>query len=315
MADFEAEGIKTLFHDADLEHVPTTRDLIGPAVAWGSNRRRRDRWTAAGAAGAVAAVAAVGVVALRPGGGTRPDAVPPGGVKPAQTTAKPHPPAPATTTALPKLSGTLAQREQQLLDALTPYLPPGDRITCQPVIETPGFCTTMTLTGPDGTSIVQLVPGDRFIQPAPVDAKYIHPHKPTAAIPLVSGTKAVPGGTVQVQSTDTEARVNIQDTAALTDPSALSFHTAQYVFTPHDSGASWAIELSELVTELPWKGGSQIADEHVVFGFNRTGPVLSPEQFAALVSAPIFPSAMQQLADLRIQAQQNETQNENKPQH
>lgn len=121
--------------------------------------------------------------------------------------------------------------------------------------------------------VVALRPGDHFIQPAPVDTKYIHQHPATAAIPLVSGTKEVPGGTVQIQSTDIEARDSIQDTAALTDPSALSFHSAQYVFNP-------------------------------------SGPVLSPEQFATLVSAPIFPAAMQQLGDLRTQMEQNQMQSQ-----
>lgn len=318
MTDHEPEGIRTLFHDADLEHVPTTRDLIGPAVAWGRGRRRRDRWAAAGVAGAVAAVAVVGVAALRPGGHEKSDAVAPGAVVPTQSTAKPHASAPTTPKApvtLPKLSGTIQQREQQLLDALTPYLPTGVKITCQTVIQSPGYCTTLTVTGPTGTSIAQVLPGDRFFQPAPVDMKYIHEHKATAAIPLVSGTRNVSGGVVRIESTDTEARDSIQDTSLLTDPSALSFHTAQYVFAPPGSGTSWAIELYELVRELPWKGSPQVADEHTVFGFNATGPVLSPEQFAALASAPIFPAVMQQLADLRTQAMNAEMQNQSKSQH
>ncbi|MEY9855161.1 hypothetical protein ABH935_000760 [Catenulispora sp. GAS73] len=305
MTDHEAENIRTLFHDADLEHVPTSRDLIGPAVAWGDGRRRRDRWTAAGVTGAVAAVAVAGVVALRPGHG-KPDAVAPGVPVSTQSTAKPTP-------TLPKLTGTIVQREQEVLDALKPYLPTGDHIACQTADQPPGFCTTLTFTSSTGgTSIVQVLPGDHFIQAAPVDTKYIHQHPATAAIPLVSGTKEVPGGTVQIQSTDIEARDSIQDTAALTDPSALSFHSAQYVFAPPGSGTSWTIELDELVRELPWKGSSGVADEHGVFGFNPSGPVLSPEQFAALVSTPIFPAVMQQLGDLRTQMEQNQTQSQSK---
>ncbi|MEZ0114389.1 hypothetical protein ABH920_008423 [Catenulispora sp. EB89] len=315
MTDHEAENIRTLFREADLEHVPASRDLIGPAVAWGDGRRRRDRWTAAGVTGAVAAVAVAGVVALRPGHGAGSDAVTPGVSASTQSTAKPHtaqPTAPPTPT-LPKLTGTIVQQEQEVLDALKPYLPTGDHIACQTADQPAGFCTTLTFTSSTGgTSIVQVLPGDHFIQAAPVDTKYIHQHPATAAIPLVSGTKEVSGGTVRIQSTDIEARDSIQDTAALTDPSALSFHSAQYVFAPPGSGTSWTIELDELVRELPWKGSSGVTDEHGVFGFNPSGPVLSPEQFAALVSAPIFPAVMQQLGNLRTQMEQNQTQSQSK---
>jgi len=311
MTDHEAENIRTLFREADLEHVPTSRDLVGPAIAWGDGRRRRDRWTAAGVTGAVAAVAVAGFVALRPGHGGGSDAVTPGDTgTPTQSTAKPHTPAPTTTPTLPKLTGTIAQQEQEVLDLLKPSLPAGVRITCEDLTQTPGYCTMLTITGPTGTSIAQLLPGDQFIQPAPVDMKYVHQHPATAAIPLVSGTKDVPGGTVRIQSIDVEAQDNIQGAGVLTDPSARSFHTAEYLFTAPRTGTSYTIELSELVAELPWKGTPEVPNAHAVFGFNQTGPVLSPEQFATLVSAPIFPAALQGLADLRTQMNQNQVQSQ-----
>src|SRR6185312_14739951 len=107
MTDFESEAVRTLFQDADLEHVPASRDLIGPAVAWGSSRRRRDWWTAAGVTGVVAAVAVAGIMALRPGGW--PEAVSPGHVGPTQSSANPS---------QQGMTGTAALREQELLDLL-----------------------------------------------------------------------------------------------------------------------------------------------------------------------------------------------------
>jgi hypothetical protein len=306
MTEHEAEDIKTLFRDSDLEHVPVSRDLIGPAVAWGNGRRRRDRWAAAGVAGAVAAVAVAGVVTLRPGGAGGSGNVEAGDAS-THSTAKPTVPKPSatstTTTPAPiKLSGTISQREQELLDALQPYLPAGDRITCLIPGQDHGFCSTMMFTSPSGTSIGQWLPGTRFIQPAPVDEKYIHEHKATAAIPLVSGTIDVPGGTVQIESTDTEAQDNVAEKATLTDPTALCFHTALYVFIPTGSTTGITFELTELVREMPWKPGSEMPNDHGVWGFNSAGPVLSPEQFAKLVTAPIFPSVFDQLHTLQSQA-------------
>ena len=232
MTDHESESVRALFRDADLEDVPVSRDLVGPAVAWGSGRRRRDRWTAVGVTGAVAAVAVAGVVVLRPGGGGGPESVVPAIAVHTQGTETPTAGAPTSTPTLPALSGTYSQREQQLLDALRPYLPAGDRITCQVEYRSDELCTSMTVTSTTGTSIAQWITGLYDYQAAPVDTKYIHPHKATAAIPLVSGTVPVPGGTVKVISTDTEAQDSVDATSTLTDPTALVFHTAVYEFAP-----------------------------------------------------------------------------------
>jgi hypothetical protein len=303
MTDHESDDIRALFHSADLDQVPASRDLIGPAVAWGSGRRRRDRWTAAGLTGAVAAVAVAGAVALRPGGEGTAQAVAPGRAAPARTSAEPAT-SPTAIPALPKLSGTIPQQEQKLLDALKPYLPAGVRIACQHLGGAQdGFCTPMTVTGPTGTSIAQWMPGKYDYQAAPVDAKYVHPHKATPAIPLVSGTIEVPGGSVRVISSDTEAQDNVDDKTTLTDPTALAFHTAVYEFIPAGPGMAVSMQLCELVRDMPWKpGAGQAANDHAVWGFNQTGPVLSPQQFASLATAPIFPSVMQRLADLQGQA-------------
>ena len=300
MTDHESEAVRALLQGADLEHVPASRDLIGPAVAWGSGRRRRDRWTAATVAGAVAAVGVAGVVALRPGGGGGAQAVAPGRGVSTQNPAK-IPAAAVTTPTLPELSGTIPQRRQELLDALKPYLPAGDRIACQHTAPD-GMCTTLMVTGPTGTSVGQWIAGTYDYQVAPVDTKYTHPHKATAAIPLVSGTIEVPGGSVQVTSTDTEAQDNVADKATLTDPAALTFHTAVYEFIPTGPAKAVSMELTELVREMPWKPGAGFPGERDVWGFNQTGPVLSPQQFASLATAPIFPLVLQQLADLNQQA-------------
>lgn len=315
MTEYESERLSTLFRDADLEDVPTARDLIGPAVAWGGGRRRRDRWAAAGVAGAVAAVAVAGVVALRPDGGTASDAVAPGTAGTATHSAA-KPTAPLTTPTLPKLTGTIAQREQELLDALQPYLPAGYRITCQEFGRVDGFCTMMTVIGPTGTSIGQWIPGTYDYDAAPVDSKYIHQHKATAAIPLISGTVEVPGGTVRVISTDTEAQDNVGDKTTLTDPTAQTFHTAVYEFIPAGGTAkAVSMELAELVREMPWKPGAATSDDHAVWGFNQTGPVLSPQQFASLVTAPIFPSVLQQLGDLQDQGMREQRQQQSHSPH
>lgn len=299
MTDHESEAVRALFQDADLEHVPASRDLIGPAVAWGNGRRRRDRWTAASVVGAVAAVAVAGAVALRPDGGGGSQAVAPGQSVPTQSSAKTT--APSATPTLPRISGTISERQQELLDALNPYLPAGVRINCQHM-GSDGPCMMLDFTGPTGTSIGQWIPGTYDYQAAPVDAKYIHQHKATAAIPLVSGPVEVPGGTVQVTSTDTEAQDNVGDKTTLTDPSALTFHTAVYEFIPTGAAKAVSMELTELVREMPWKPGAGSPQDHALWGFNKTGPVLSPQQFANLATAPIFPLVLQQLADLNEQA-------------
>lgn len=301
MTDHESEAVRALFQDADLEQVPASRDLIGPAVAWGNGRRRRDRWTAATVTGAVAAVAVAGVVALRPDGG-RPDAVAPGTAVTTHSTAvtthsTAKPTVPPTTPTLPRLSGTIPQRRQELLDALQPYLPAGDRIVCQRP-ESDKFCTTMLITGPTGTSIAQWIPGTYDYQAAPVDAKYIHQHQATVAIPLVSGSIEVPGGTVRIISTDTEAQDNVSDKTTLTDPTALTFHTAVYEFIPTGTAKAVSMELTELIREMPWKSPDAEPDSHAIWGFDPNGPVLGPQQFASLATSPLFPLVLQELADL-----------------
>jgi|GEM_PF-5643691 len=291
MTDFESEAVRTLFQDADLEHVPASRDLIGPAVAWGSSRRRRDRWTAAGVTGVVAAVAVAGVMALRPGGG--PEAVSPGHVGPTQSSANPS---------QQGMTGTAALREQELLDLLTPYLPAGDRITCQDLGGThSGECNALMVSGITGTNYAQWSPGIYDYQASPADSKYCHAHKATAMIPLVSGSVAVPGGTVQVTSADCEAQVNAQ-AGALTEPAALTFHEAAYEFVPSGVAPAYSMELFELVREMPWKPGDEIADAHALWGFDQNGPVLSPQQFATLVNSPVFGDVRQQVADLNLEA-------------
>jgi hypothetical protein len=293
MTDHESEAVRTLFQDADLEHVPTSRDLIGPAVAWGDRRRRRDRWTVASVTGVVAAVAVAGVVALRPDGG--PEAVSSGRAGPTRSSAMP-PESPA-------LTGTIAQREQQLLDTLRPYLPAGDRITCQDLGGThSGNCSALMVSSPTGTSFAQWASAIYDYQGPSADAKFCHDHKATAEIPLVSGPVAVPGGTVQATSTDCEAQVNAQP-GSLTEPTALTFHEAAYEFIP-DLGPAYSMELFELVREMPWKPGDQIPDSHAMWGFDQHGPVLSPQQFATLVTSPTFGQVLQQVGDLSLQAAQ-----------
>ncbi|MBS2536110.1 hypothetical protein KGQ20_25435 [Catenulispora sp. NF23] len=311
MTEYEAENVRTLFQDADLDDVPTTRDLIGPAVAWGSGRRRRDRWTALGVTGAVAAVAVAGVVALRPGGEGGPKAVGPGVSVQNQSTAKPSP-------VKPIAPALIATRQQELLDSLRPYLPAGDRITCQSMNQMNGFCQLLTFTSPTGTSTAQWNAYNQFYEDGPADTKYEHEHTATAAIPLVSGTIDAPGGNIRIQSTDAEAQINVSEKQSLTDPAALTFHTAQYVFTPTgatDPAKSVVLEQTELVREMPWKGKPQVADAHGLWGFNPTGPVLSPEQFAKLVTAPIFPSVFQQLAALQAQADREGIQQQSSSSH
>ncbi|MEY9927941.1 hypothetical protein ABH926_002575 [Catenulispora sp. GP43] len=304
MTDHESDDVRALFQDADLDRVPTSRDLIGPAVAWGNGRRRRDRWTTAGVTGAVAAVALAGVLALRPGGDGGPESV--GSGHAATTTqsaaepAKPNPTAPMTTPAVFQLSGNPPQREQQLLDALKPYLPAGVRISCRGIGQA-GMCTTLTITGPTGTSLAQWAPGDYDYRAAPVDAKYNHPHQATAAIPLVSGTVQVPGGTVLVTSTDTEAQDSLSDKTMVTDPTALVFHTAVYEFIPSGTAPAFSMELTEMVRDMPWRPGTEVPDAHALWGFDQNGPVLSPQQFATLATSPLFPTVRQQLADLNLQ--------------
>lgn len=299
MTDHESDEIRTLFQSADLEHVPTSRDLIGPAVAWGSGRRRRDRWTAAGVTCAVAAVAVAGVVALRPGGDRARLSIAPGRAL-TQSPTKPQAAVP-TNPVLPALSGTIPQQEQELLDALKPYLPAGVRISCQDISHR-GVCTTLMFTGPTGTSIGQWAPGTDDYQSGPIDKKYEHPHPATTAIPLVSGTVKAPEGTVQVRSTDVEAQDSIADKTLLVDPTALTLHAAVYEFVPTGVGPAFSMVLTELVRDMPWKPGASTPDSHALWGFNPTGPVLSPQQFATLAAAPIFPSVCQKLADLNLQA-------------
>ena len=316
MTEYEAENVRTLFQDADLDDVPTTRDLIGPAVAWGSGRRRRDRWAALGLTGAVAAVAVAGVVALRPGGEGGSKAVGPGRSVQNQSAAKPGTAKPSAVK--PIAPALIAARQQELLDSLRPYLPAGDRITCQSMNQMNGFCQLLTFTSPAGTSTAQWNPDNRFYEDGPADTKYEHEHKATAAIPLVSGTIDVPGGTIRIQSTDAEAQINVSEKQSLNDPAALTFHTAQYVFTPTgatDPAKSVTLEQTELVTEMPWKGKPQVPDAHELWGFNPTGPVLSPEQFAKLVTAPTFPSVFQQLAALQTQADQQGIQQQSSSPH
>ena len=65
MTEHDIDDVRTLFHDAQPAEVPVTRDLIGPAVAWGSARRRRDRIVVGATVGTLA-IAALTALTLRP---------------------------------------------------------------------------------------------------------------------------------------------------------------------------------------------------------------------------------------------------------
>jgi hypothetical protein len=302
MTEHERDDVRALFRGVDLEDVPSTRDLIGPAVAWGDGRRRRDRWAAAGVTGAVAAVAVAGVVALRPGGGG-PGSVAPGRAAISSSSKPAAPPTTAIQPVLPPLFGTIRQRQQELLDSLDPYLPAGVRIACRHFGNDDNLCTSLILTGPAGTNNGQWVPGSHNYQPPPAGAKYDHPHTATAAIPLVSGTVQVPGGAVLVTSTDTEAQQPLSDKTMVTNPTALTFHTAVYEFIPSGIAPAFSMQLTELVRDMPWKPGAEVPDSHALWGFDQNGPLLSPQQFGTLATSPTFGMVCQQLADLNLEAE------------
>jgi len=282
MAEHDVDRVKTLFQDTDLEDVPVTRDLIGPAVAWGSGRRRRDRWMATGAAGALAAVAVVGAVAFRPHGGTSGSVAAGSAPKGSNSPATEQP----------------AHRQQELLDSLLPYFPAGYRLACQTPDPEGGSCPVLTISSPTGTSIVQWGIGALMIESGPADAEYRHEHKATAQIPLVSGTRAVPEGVVTIRETDSEAQVNFADKTMLVDPTDLAFNEAQYAFTPTGSPIGFHIELFQMVKDIPWKDGKSGTGgmDRELWGYNPTGPVLSPEQFAKLASAPVFKTVVEELS-------------------
>ncbi|WP_194895878.1 hypothetical protein [Catenulispora pinisilvae] len=276
MTEQDTERVKALFDQADLDDVPTTRDLIGPAVAWGHGRRRRDRWTAVGVTGAVAAVAVAGVVALRPGA----DGAAPVG--------------PGSSMSAPPVSPSI-QRE---LTTLRPFLPAGYSLTCQ---NTEGaFCEMFVLTGPTGgTSLMQWSAGVDLPPPAGpttlVDA--VHIHKATAILPVGAGARTFANGSMAISAYDVEAR-NMASAAAhdLTDPAEIVYNQVAYTFTPKGSTRTYGISMSELVKELPWKNGkSEFPDDHARLGYNPDGPVLSPEQFDQMASAPGLPAALDQV--------------------
>ena len=292
MTEYEGDDLRALFQDADLDHVPTTRDLIGPAVAWGSGRRRRDRWTAAGLAGAAAAVAVTGVVTLRPGGGAAAD-----------------PTRPASSgSAVPGTA--LVQKE---VDALRPYLPAGYQLTCQSPEN--GFCGIFVLTSPTGgTSMVQWGAGpvvtdnqSPYDRTPKVEGMVIH--KATAQIPLVDGSRAYNDGTVTYTVNDQEA-LGITGYATRTnliDPSEIVYNLASYTFAPNGSAMRYSIGLSEMIKDPAFKPGtSEAPSDRKLYGYNPTGPVLSPEQFAQMAGKPGFQSALRQVLDWNQQAMDSE---------
>jgi hypothetical protein len=297
MTEHEADGLRTLFQAADLESVPDTRDLIGPAVAWGDGRRRRDRWTAAGVAGAVAVAAAVGIVALRPGGHT-------GGVAPTRLVTTPSPMPSPTPAASP-----LVQRQ---LDALRPYLPAGYRLDCKhPLV---AACSLFVLTGPTGaTNTVTWSIGPAVAQTSMAlpDRKLIlpgtHPHQATAEIPRTDGAFGFKGlAYLDVYMTDIEARNVVGDTH-VTDPAKLVVDCAEYEFTATGSSTSISVRLCELVADIPWKPGDRgTGDDHGSFGYNPAGPVMTPTEFADMATGPGFDAAFRTVTDLQKQAPDSE---------
>ena len=242
----------------------------------------------------MAAVAVAGVVALRPDGG--PEAVSPGHVGPIQSSVMP--------SELPKPTGTIAQREQQLLDTLKPYLPAGSRIVCQDVGGTQsGDCSTLMVSSPTGTSYAQWAPGLDSYQGAPADAKYCHDHKATAAIPLVSGPVVVLTGTVQVTSTDCEAQVNALP-ETLTEPTALTFHEAAYEFVPPGIAPACSMELFELVREMPVEAGRPDCRLPCPVGLRSERSGAEPAAVRDLAASPNFGDVREQVAGLSLEAAQ-----------
>lgn len=292
MTEHEAENVRTLFREADLDDVPTSRDLISPAVAWGNGRRRRDRWTAAGVTGVVAAVAVTGVVALRPGGGV----------------------AGGTPTKPAGSSSSLTPQEQALVEQLRSYLPAGYRIACH-TFDDGGYCIDFTLTSPAGaTDIVSWDAGTRAVndETAPADPQLrvpgVHLHKATAENPLVDGTRTFAGGVVKIATTDSEAHViTSSEKDDLTDRSALVYNQASFLYYPDGAPVYVGMAQSELVKDIPWKHGkSEYRNDHELYGFNTTGPLLSPEQFAKMASRPGFQAVVTQMSDLLQQSTKSE---------
>ncbi|ACU69912.1 hypothetical protein Caci_0981 [Catenulispora acidiphila DSM 44928] len=267
MTEHESDDhLRVLFRGADLDDVPVTRDLIGPAVAWGDGRRRRDRWRAVGATGAVAAVAVAGIVALRPAGAD--------GVAPSSPVSP------------------VSQSIQRELSTLRPFLPAGYTLTCQ---NTEGvFCAIFVLTSPaGGTSLVFWHTGMNIpLEDGPPSlADTVHVHE--------QGTQTFANGSMAILAYDLEARGMGSATAEeLTDPTEIVGNQVTYTFTPDGSPRTYGIEMAQMVKDMPWKSGtSKSPDDRARFGYNPGGPVLSTEQFDRMASAPGFLSALAQVVD------------------
>lgn len=318
MTEHDIDDVRTLFHDVQPAEVPVTRDLIGPAVAWGNARRRRDRIVVAATAGTLA-VAALTALTLRPGSdhGSAPApplgttqsfgaptlaAPPPTGGAPAgaptrwgPTTA---PPASGATPTKPKTEAETKQAQQTWFRDLEALLPPGYHVTCDSsaLNGVTGICGSLfDVSDPTGSSVTQFGVGAQpYLDPVP--RGYSHEHTATSQIPLTSGVRQVPEGTVSVESLDYEART-IMSPTMLTDPSALVLHEAEYSFTAAGGGPTYHVQFTELVKHLPWAPGTG-GDERKLFGYNPTGPALSPEQFAKIAADLRYPALMQQRSDL-----------------
>ena len=300
MIEHDVEDIKTLFRGAEMSEVPVHRDLVGPAVAWGDTRRRRDRRLAVAAtAGAMTVVVAVAVGVLRPDSGRGPAPVPAVGAAhgspthtASPTPAGAHPTGPPSSGSAPAkapVGAALKQAQENWYRDVEALLPPGFHVTCDRSTFNPvnGVCSgAVDFISPTGSSMVQ------FTAPPMTPNPLSHEHVATDQIPEVSGIQHFPEGTVNVTSLDWEAQA-LMPANMLKTPSGLVSNLARYTFTPTDGGPSVQIQLNELFKDVPWASGYS-GDGRKLFGYNPSGPVLTPQQFAKLAADPAFDALVRQ---------------------
>ncbi|GAA1962504.1 hypothetical protein [Catenulispora subtropica] len=284
MSEHDTEDLRVLFDGVTIGDAPGSRDLVGPAVAWGGRRRRRDRWLTVGAAASLVVAVAAGAVALAPGGGSgsgRGGGAGPAGAPPT------HTPSGRSAMGLRDILG----QEQGLLDSLGTYLPEGYRFSCSDL----PCLAHVTLSGPQGTSLVEWGTGTDLFQAAPPSDPGEHDHQRTDAIPLTSGPFRVEHGTVTVWMTDDEAQV-LYGSDLLADPHQIVYVKAQYTYKPSASSAGYRMMQSQLVQDISWKSDPRDnARLRELMGFSQTGPLLSPNWFAVLADQPTFQYVLDQL--------------------
>jgi len=185
------------------------------------------------------------------------------------------------------------QAQQTWFRDFEALLPAGFHVTCDSsaLNAVTGTCSNVCdVAGPTGSSIMRIGVGTQSASPP--QGPDSHEHVATTQIPVVSGVQRFPEGTVSVSSIDFEAQAFLPQ-EQLTAPSEPVMNQARYSFTPSGSGPVFNIQFTELFKHVPWAANIS-GDERKLFGYNPTGPVLSPEQFAKVAADPRFAALVQQ---------------------